>query len=174
MVVVGHLERQVLHVELRVLPVHDLADRQVGPGRGACEHHDVGGRVRDERMEQRVRRSADLVVSDRAVLVAAGPREWALRLLVVVVEDLISTGKSSLQVVDVLRNAGIEVVGMVSIFNYGFDIAVNAFAEKNCRFISLTNYEVMIKLALEKGIIAPEMEEVLLQWKADPANWEGL
>ncbi len=92
----------------------------------------------------------------------------------VVVEDLISTGKSSLQVVDVLRNAGLEVVGMVSIFNYGFDIAANAFVEKNCRFISLTNYEAMIKLALEKGIIAPEMEEILLQWKADPANWKGL
>src|SRR6478609_8988794 len=57
----------------------------------------------------------------------------------VVVEDLISTGKSSLQVVDVLRNAGVEVVGMASIFNYGFDVADKAFEEKNCIYISLTN-----------------------------------
>src|SRR6476661_5606968 len=56
----------------------------------------------------------------------------------VVVEDLISTGKSSLQVVDVLRNAGVDVIGMVSIFNYGFDVANKAFTEKNCKYISLT------------------------------------
>lgn len=92
----------------------------------------------------------------------------------VVIEDLISTGKSSLQVVDVLRNAGIEVIGMVSIFNYGFDVADKAFAEKNCTYISLTNYSAMIRLALEKGIIAADMELVLLEWKADPANWKGL
>ena len=92
----------------------------------------------------------------------------------VVIEDLISTGKSSLQVVDVLRNAGIEVIGMVSIFNYGFDVADKAFAEKNCTYISLTNYSAMIRLALEKGIIAAEMETMLLEWKADPANWKGL
>lgn len=92
----------------------------------------------------------------------------------VVIEDLISTGKSSLQVVDVLRNAGIEVIGMVSIFNYGFDVADKAFAEKNCTYISLTSYSAMIRLALEKGIIAAEMETMLLEWKADPANWKGL
>jgi len=90
----------------------------------------------------------------------------------VVIEDLISTGKSSLQVVDVLRNAGVEVVGMVSIFNYGFDVANKAFEEKNCSFISLTNYPTMISLAIEKGIVAKEMEAVLMQWSADPANWK--
>src|SRR3954471_15693760 len=58
----------------------------------------------------------------------------------VVIEDLISTGKSSLQVVDVLRNAGLDIMGMVSIFNYGFDVADKAFDEKNCKYISLTNY----------------------------------
>ncbi|HRI21761.1 MAG TPA: orotate phosphoribosyltransferase, partial [Panacibacter sp.] len=91
----------------------------------------------------------------------------------VVIEDLISTGKSSLQVVDVLRNAGVEVIGMVSIFNYGFDVAKKAFAEKNCSYISLTSYPAMIGLAIEKGIVAAETEQVLLQWSADPANWKG-
>ena len=89
----------------------------------------------------------------------------------VVIEDLISTGKSSLQVVDVLRNAGVEVAGMVSIFNYGFDVANKAFAEKNCAYISLTNYAAMIALGMEKGIVAKELEPLLLQWRNDPANW---
>src|SRR3954454_17534334 len=92
----------------------------------------------------------------------------------VVVEDLISTGKSSLQVVDVLRNAGVDVIGMVSIFNYGFDVAGKAFAEKNCTYISLTNYNALISLALDKGIVAAGMEQVLLQWRNDPANWQGM
>lgn len=91
---------------------------------------------------------------------------------IVVVEDLISTGKSSLQVVDVLRAAGVEVAGMVSIFNYGFDVADKAFAEKQCSFISLTNYTAMIGLAVEKGIVAKETESVLLEWRNDPANWK--
>ena len=91
---------------------------------------------------------------------------------IVVVEDLISTGKSSLQVVDVLRAAGVEVAGMVSIFNYGFDVADKAFAEKHCSFISLTNYTAMIGLAVEKGIVAKETESVLLEWRNDPANWK--
>ena len=92
----------------------------------------------------------------------------------VVIEDLISTGKSSLQVVDVLRNAGLDVIGMVSIFNYGFDVAEKAFAEKNCKYISLTNYNALISLALDKGIVAAGMEQVLLQWRNDPANWQGV
>ena len=92
----------------------------------------------------------------------------------VVVEDLISTGKSSLQVVDVLRNAGVDVIGMVSIFNYGFDVANKAFAEKKCTYISLTNYNALISLALDKGMVAAGMEQVLLQWRNDPANWNGM
>jgi orotate phosphoribosyltransferase len=93
---------------------------------------------------------------------------------VVVVEDLISTGKSSLQVVDVLRKAGLEVVGMISIFTYGFKIADEAFSAAGVPYISLTNYENMISLALEKGIIESEMQPVLLKWREDPANWAGL
>lgn len=91
---------------------------------------------------------------------------------VVVIEDLISTGKSSLQVVDVLRNAGVEVMGMVSIFNYGFDIAVSNFEKAGVPYQSLTNYNALIQLALEKGIVAPEMEELLLQWRSNPAQWK--
>ena len=90
---------------------------------------------------------------------------------VLVVEDLISTGKSSLQVVDVLRNAGVEVAGMVSIFNYGFDVAVANFEKAGVSFKSLTNYNALIQLALEKGIVAQEMEELLLQWRGNPAEW---
>jgi orotate phosphoribosyltransferase len=93
---------------------------------------------------------------------------------VLVIEDLISTGKSSLQVVDVLRKAGLEVAGMVSIFNYGFDVADKAFSDAGVRYESLTNYSALINIALEKGIVNPETEAILLQWREDPANWKGL
>lgn len=91
---------------------------------------------------------------------------------VIVVEDLVSTGKSSLQVVEALRQAGAEVVGMISIFNYGFDVAVEAFGQAGVKLKSLTNYPQMISLAMEKGRIPAEMESVLLQWQKDPANWK--
>src|SRR5215218_10437381 len=71
----------------------------------------------------------------------------------VVIEDLISTGKSSLQVVDVLRNAGVEVVGMVSIFNYGFAQAATNFQNAGLKLESLTNYPELISIAIEKGIV---------------------
>lgn len=93
---------------------------------------------------------------------------------VLVVEDLISTGKSSLQVVDVLRAAGMEVVGMVSIFTYGFSHADQAFAEKNIRYRSLTNYEHLIELAIEKGAVDASMQNTLLNWRQDPAHWNGI
>ncbi len=92
----------------------------------------------------------------------------------VIIEDLISTGKSSLQVADVLKQAGIEVNGMVSIFNYGFSFAVDAFKKVGVPFYSLTNYETLIGLALQKGIIQPADEEVLLKWRTQPAEWTGV
>ena len=92
---------------------------------------------------------------------------------VVVIEDLISTGKSSLQVVDVLRAAGVQVAGMVSIFSYGFDVATKAFEEKQVKFYSLTDYTTLIQLAIEKGIVEKETENILLQWREDPANWNA-
>ncbi len=90
---------------------------------------------------------------------------------VIVIEDLISTGKSSLQVVDVLKAAGLEIEGMVSIFNYGFPQATEAFNDAGVRLISLTNYATLIPLAIEKGIVSKEQETLLNQWSADPAGW---
>ncbi|MEI7628834.1 MAG: orotate phosphoribosyltransferase [Bacteroidota bacterium] len=93
---------------------------------------------------------------------------------VLVIEDLISTGKSSLEVVTVLKNAGLNVVGMVSIFTYGFPIATKAFEEAGVPYKSLTNYSSLIELAVEKGQITAETEQLLLQWREDPANWKGI
>ncbi len=93
---------------------------------------------------------------------------------ILVIEDLISTGKSSLQVVDVLRNAGVEVVGMVSIFTYGFALAEKAFADAYVPYRSLTDYPNLISLAVEKGQVTPETEQLLLSWRTDPANWQGI
>ncbi len=90
-----------------------------------------------------------------------------------IIEDLISTGKSSLQVVDVAREAGLDVVGMVSIFTYGFQHADDAFAAKGVSYTSLTNYENLVGIALEKGIISSALENTLLNWRSDPANWTG-
>ncbi len=93
---------------------------------------------------------------------------------VLVVEDLISTGKSSLQVVDVLKAAGLNVIGMVGIFTYGFDVAVKAFASANIPFKTLTNYPTLISMAVKKGTVTPEQEAILLNWQQDPSNWKGL
>jgi orotate phosphoribosyltransferase len=93
---------------------------------------------------------------------------------VVVIEDLVSTGKSSLQVVDVLKNAGLEVVGMVSIFTYEFDVAAKAFEEAGIKFQSLTNYSSLISTAIEKKIITADTEKLLMNWRSDPANWQGI
>ncbi len=93
---------------------------------------------------------------------------------VLVIEDLISTGKSSLQVVEVLRAAKLEVIGMVGIFTYGFAVATKAFASAGVPFRTLTNYETLIKMAVEKGTITAEQQAILLNWQADPANWKGL
>src|SRR3954471_6893413 len=92
----------------------------------------------------------------------------------VVIEDLISTGKSSLQVVDVLRNAGLDIMGMVSIFSYGFDQAKRNFQEAGVPYHSLTDYTTLINIGLEKGKIESGTETLLLQWRNDPANWTGV
>ncbi|MGZ5254227.1 MAG: orotate phosphoribosyltransferase [Flavitalea sp.] len=91
----------------------------------------------------------------------------------VVIEDLVSTGKSSLQVVEVLKQQGLNVVGMVSIFNYGFQEAAEAFAKAGITYFSLTNYPTLIRLATEKGIVGAQEEEILLNWSQDPSNWTG-
>jgi orotate phosphoribosyltransferase len=92
---------------------------------------------------------------------------------VIVVEDLISTGKSSLQVVDILRAEGLDVTGLVSIFNYGFPAAQQAFEKAGVPYVSLSNYPTLIGLALEKGLVTREEQDILLQWSSDPAAWQG-
>lgn len=90
---------------------------------------------------------------------------------VVVIEDLISTGKSSLQVVDVLKKEGLDVAGMVSIFTYGFDVADKAFAEAGVAYQSLTNYTSLIESAIDKGLVTAAQQDTLLNWRKNPAAW---
>ena len=92
---------------------------------------------------------------------------------VVVIEDLISTGKSSLEVVQVLKNSGLEVDGLVSIFNYGFYEAVEAFKQADVTYNSLTDYSTLIALAIEKGIVSADEEKTLLEWRENPAKWRN-
>lgn len=89
----------------------------------------------------------------------------------VVIEDLVSTGKSSLQVVDALKEAGAVIEGMVSIFNYGFDVAAEEFQQAGVPLTSLTNYPALIQLATEKGSVPADAGSILLHWQKDPGNW---
>ena len=90
---------------------------------------------------------------------------------VVVVEDLISTGKSSLKAVEVLRNAEVEVLGMVAIFTYGFSVSEKNFNESNVTLNTLSNYQVLINSALETNYIQESDVETLKDWRKDPENW---
>lgn len=90
---------------------------------------------------------------------------------VVVVEDLVSTGKSSLQAVNALKLAGLSVAGLVSIFTYGFDVAEENFKEAKCRFATLSNYNTLIQYAAENSFIAQSDVDILNQWRRNPADW---
>lgn len=90
---------------------------------------------------------------------------------VVIIEDLISTGKSSLLVAEVLKQAGLQVEGLVSIFNYGFQEAKTSFETEGISCPSLTDYDAVISLAIERNIVSPEDQNTLLNWRADPSNW---
>ena len=90
---------------------------------------------------------------------------------VVVVEDLISTGRSSLQAVEALRNAGYDVAGLVAIFTYGFGEAAENFKQANCPFVTLSNYNALIKYAVNNSYIADSEFELLKQWRENPAAW---
>ena len=90
---------------------------------------------------------------------------------IVVIEDLISTGKSSLQAVDALRNAGHDVAGLAAIFSYGFDIAEENFKQAKCRFVTLSNYNALLKFAEDEQYILAEVLERLINWRMDPSNW---
>ncbi|MCQ2050886.1 MAG: orotate phosphoribosyltransferase [Bacteroidaceae bacterium] len=90
---------------------------------------------------------------------------------VAVVEDLISTGGSSLKAVNALRDAGHTVVGMVASFTYGFDVAEKAFEEAGVKLFTLTDYENMLAAAIESGYISESSLETLYEWRKNPANW---
>lgn len=90
---------------------------------------------------------------------------------VVVVEDLISTGGSSLKAVEALRAAGYEVVGMVASYTYGFPVAAKAFADAGVELQTLTDYDHVVAQALATGYIAEADVELLHEWRKDPANW---
>ena len=90
---------------------------------------------------------------------------------VVVVEDLISTGGSSLKAVEAIRNAGSHVVGMVAIFTYGFPIAVEKFKEAKVKLITLCNYDTALDEALKTNYIDESEIKTLQAWRKDPANW---
>ncbi|MBO7136974.1 MAG: orotate phosphoribosyltransferase [Bacteroidaceae bacterium] len=92
---------------------------------------------------------------------------------VVVVEDLISTGGSSLKAVEALRANGQEVVGMVASYTYGFPVAEEAFREANVKLVTLTNYEAVVNEALKTGYIREEDIATLHEWRKDPANWDS-
>lgn len=90
---------------------------------------------------------------------------------VVVVEDLISTGGSSLKAVEALRAAGYEVVGMVASYTYGFPVAAKAFADAGVELQTLTDYDHVVEQALATGYIAEADVELLHEWRKDPAGW---
>ena len=90
---------------------------------------------------------------------------------VVVVEDLISTGGSVLEVVDVLRRAGADVLGIASIFTYGMEKGVRRLSEANVRNVSLTDFDVIAREAAREGYIRPEDVESLIAFRDDPAAW---
>ena len=90
---------------------------------------------------------------------------------VVVVEDLISTGKSSLQVCEVLQKEGVIIEGMISIFNYGFPQATKAFEDAGIKLFSLSNYEALISHAESKNIVTQDQLNSLLNWRTNPAEW---
>lgn len=90
---------------------------------------------------------------------------------VVVVEDLISTGGSSLKAVEALRQHGCEVLGMVAAYTYGFPVAEEAFAAAGVTLTTLTNYEAVVETALQTGYIEQSHVPMLAAWRKDPANW---
>ncbi|MFN5361186.1 MAG: orotate phosphoribosyltransferase [Bacteroidota bacterium] len=91
---------------------------------------------------------------------------------VVVIEDLVSTGKSSLQVVEVLRAAGVQVVGMVCIFSYGFPQADEAFEKAGVPLRALTQYGTLIEKAIETGAVSADLQATLEEWRQNPAQWK--
>jgi orotate phosphoribosyltransferase len=91
---------------------------------------------------------------------------------VVVIEDLVSTGGSSLKAVNALREKGCDVLGMVAIFTYGFPKAVEGFKQANCLLHTLSNYDDLVEVALQTGYISPEQMNTLKEWRKSPDTWK--
>ncbi|MFL2622978.1 MAG: orotate phosphoribosyltransferase [Flavobacteriaceae bacterium] len=91
---------------------------------------------------------------------------------VVVVEDLVSTGKSSLNAVEALKSASVNVKGMAAIFTYGFERSKTNFKEKNIELHTLSNYETLLEQALDTGFINDKELNVLSQWNSNPSEWD--
>ena len=91
---------------------------------------------------------------------------------VVVIEDLISTGGSSLKAVDALRNGGLEVKGLIAIFTYGFDAANANFANSECPYLTLSDYDTMVSMALDSNLISKDDLESLKNWRTNPKKWK--
>ena len=92
---------------------------------------------------------------------------------VIVIEDLISTGGSSLVAVEALREAGCEVKGLVAIFTYGFDVAAENFKAADCPYITLTDYDHLIDQALKLDYINETDVESLKKWRNSPGTWSA-
>lgn len=90
---------------------------------------------------------------------------------VVVIEDLISTGMSSLAAVKALRDAGAQVLGMVAIFTYGFDLAAQRFEEDKVRLDTISNYSALVDVASETGYISSAAKSLLHEWRENPSEW---
>lgn len=90
---------------------------------------------------------------------------------VVIVEDLVSTGKSSLKAAQAVRDAGGEVVGMVAMFSYEFPEAQQAFEQAGLQLLTISNYTAMIRVAVDTNYVKPGDVDTLEQWRRDPANW---
>jgi orotate phosphoribosyltransferase len=91
---------------------------------------------------------------------------------VVIIEDLVSTGGSSLKAVHAVRNFGCEVVGMVAIFTYGFEVSETSFKEARVPLTTLSNYNAVIEEAVRTNYITEDDIAILQEWRKDPANWD--
>lgn len=95
-------------------------------------------------------------------------KEWRA----VVIEDIISTGKSSLQAIRALQQAGLLVTGLAAIFSYSFNVAEENFASAKCKYLTLSNYAALIEYAAEYGFIAKSDIEILNKWRENPSKWD--
>ena len=90
---------------------------------------------------------------------------------VLVIEDLISTGGSSLKAIEALREVGADVLALGAIFTYGFDKATKAFEDANCPFFTLSNYPILMDIAIKNNFVSLENKEILMNWYANPEKW---